>query len=123
MLQKEVDEFREDWNNHRIRKSTMAETLGGIPEFLYFAPTHCGQLLQFCTYYYASILNLYMSEYVQVLKTIFVMLIGIYLSLQNYAMQNFLKVFAWSFRHLQSRLCSPTNYMTQVPGRMHYTYS
>ena len=43
MLQKELDEFREDWNNHRIRKSTMAETLGGIPEFLYFAPTHCGQ--------------------------------------------------------------------------------
>ena len=59
MLQKELDEFREDWNNHRIRKSTMAETLGGIPEFLYFAPTHCGQLLQFCTHYYASILNLY----------------------------------------------------------------
>ena len=89
MLQKELDEFREDWNNHRIRKSTMAETLGGIPEFLYFAPAHCGQLLQFCTVYTKSI-----SEYVQVPKTIFVMLIGIYLSLQNYTMQNLLKVFA-----------------------------
>ena len=52
MLQKELDEFREDWNNHRIRKSTMAETLGGIPEFLYFALAHCGQLLQFYTHYY-----------------------------------------------------------------------
>ena len=58
MLHKELDEFREDWNNHRIRKSTMAETLGGRPEFLYFAPTHCGQLLQFCAHYYASILHL-----------------------------------------------------------------
>ena len=47
ILQKELDEFRDDWNNHRIRKSTMAETLGGIPELLYFAPAHCGQLLQF----------------------------------------------------------------------------
>ena len=61
MLQKELDEFREDWNNHRIRKSTMAETLGGIPEFLYFAPAHCGQLLQFYTHYYVSILNLYLN--------------------------------------------------------------
>ena len=34
------------------------------------------------------------SKYVQVPKTIFVMLIGIYLSLQNYTIQNLLKVFA-----------------------------
>ena len=81
---------REDWNNHIIRKRTMAETLGGIPEFLYFVPAHCGQLLQFYTHHYIKS----MSKYVQMLKTIFVMLIGIYLSLQNYAMQNLLKVFA-----------------------------
>ena len=56
ILQKELDEFRNDWNNHRIRKSTMAETLGGIPELLYFAPAHCGQLLQF---YILAIMCLY----------------------------------------------------------------
>lgn len=45
MLQKELNEFREDWNNHRIRKSTMAETLGGIPEFLYF---HQHTVVSYC---------------------------------------------------------------------------
>ena len=44
MIQAELDDFKEDWNNHRIRKSNMGESIDGIPELLYFAPTYFGTL-------------------------------------------------------------------------------
>lgn len=45
LIQRELDEFVNEWNHHRIRKSKMAECPGGIPELLYRLPqqygTHC----------------------------------------------------------------------------------
>lgn len=42
LLQAELDNFAEEWNHHRIRKSSIAETISGIPELLYFVPSHYG---------------------------------------------------------------------------------
>ncbi len=42
VLQVELDDFLDDWNHHRIRKNSTAETVAGVPELLYFAPSHYG---------------------------------------------------------------------------------
>lgn len=38
VLQKELNQFVNDWNTHCIRKSTMAEAPGGIPNVLFHFP-------------------------------------------------------------------------------------
>jgi len=38
LFRKELDEFLQQWNHHRIHKNSMAECPGGIPEFLFNIP-------------------------------------------------------------------------------------
>ncbi len=118
IIQNELDEFRDDWNNHRIRKSTMSETVHGIPELMYFSPTHYGQLMD-KDHVFTKINNMPL----QVPKTTFVRLIKNCFRSLELTMQSFLNWFALSFKHLQSRLCSPISYSNQEPGRKHCDYT
>ena len=43
IIQQELLQFASEWNNHRIRQSSMAEVPGGIPEVLYHMPHLHGQ--------------------------------------------------------------------------------
>ena len=38
VIQKELDEVAREWNFHGIKKSKHEESLGGVPELLYYAP-------------------------------------------------------------------------------------
>ena len=42
ILQSELDNIKEMWNNHRIRNSRNAESPWGIPDILYFNPAAAG---------------------------------------------------------------------------------
>ena len=39
MIQKQLSELVTEWNHHRIRKISMSEAPGGLPEVLYISPT------------------------------------------------------------------------------------
>ena len=45
LIQKELDQFVTEWNNHRIRRSNMAEVPNGIPEVLFNFPNLKGTCL------------------------------------------------------------------------------
>ena len=42
ILQSELDNIKEKWNNHHIRNSKNAECAGGKPDVLYFNPVAAG---------------------------------------------------------------------------------
>lgn len=41
-MQKELDQFVEEWNSHRIRQSKNADAPGGIPNTMYYFPSLTG---------------------------------------------------------------------------------
>ena len=46
-IEKELDVLVNEWNHHYIRKSKYCETIGGIPEILYFLPEQYGECYMF----------------------------------------------------------------------------
>ena len=44
LIQKELDQFTTEWNNHRVRHSKMAEVPNGVPDVLYSLPCLHGKL-------------------------------------------------------------------------------
>lgn len=42
VIQRELDNFTNEWNSHYIRDSRLAETAGGIPDILFYCPEQFG---------------------------------------------------------------------------------
>ena len=43
LLQRDLDQFMWEWNTHRIRRDRGSNTVGGVPNVLYFTPTSSGE--------------------------------------------------------------------------------
>ena len=44
IVQQELDIYKEEWNNHYIRHSSMAELPHGVPDVLYYFPELKGEV-------------------------------------------------------------------------------
>ena len=42
LIQTQLDEFLQEWNNHRIRPSKKADAPAGVPDVMYYCPSIYG---------------------------------------------------------------------------------